>query len=52
MRVIDYIEVHWWIKDSTKRARVKGTDLIKESHLEGLKLIAMIETILKRKGLK
>lgn len=45
MRVLDFVEVHWWIKDSTKRARIKGVDIVKDIHLEELKLIAMIETL-------
>lgn len=43
-KIINYIEVHWWIKDSTKRARIKGVDIVKESHLEELKLMPMIDS--------
>lgn len=45
MKIIDYIEVHWWIKDSTQRARIKGIDIIKEIHLKDLKLLVMIDTL-------
>lgn len=44
MKVIDYLEVHWWVKDSVKRERIKGIDIIKENHLKEFKKLVMIET--------
>lgn len=43
---IKHIEVHWWIKDSTQRARVKGVDIITSKHLSNdLKGIASADCL-------
>jgi hypothetical protein len=45
MKTIDYLEVHWWIKDSTKRGYVRGIDIIKDINIADLKLISLIESL-------
>jgi len=43
---IKHIEVYWWVKDSTRRARIKGMDIITEKHLSNeLEYIAQADCL-------
>lgn len=45
-REVDYIEVHWWINDSTQKPYVRGTDKITREHLnKDLKSVIVDEPI-------